>query len=70
MAKPIAKLLSMLTPKRRWAQFSLGSLHLPCRRRFEQAARVARAELGRERAIGWYRVLLISFAFVYWPLRL
>jgi hypothetical protein len=23
MAKPVAKLLSMLTPKRRWAQFSL-----------------------------------------------
>jgi len=23
MAKPIAKLLSMTTPKRRWAQFSL-----------------------------------------------
>ena len=26
MAKPLAKLLSMLTPKRRWAQFSLGTM--------------------------------------------
>jgi hypothetical protein len=26
MARPLAKLLSMLTPKRRWAQFSLASL--------------------------------------------
>jgi hypothetical protein len=26
MAKPLAKLISMLTPKRRWAQFSLASM--------------------------------------------
>ena len=26
MAKPLAKLLSMLTPKRRWAQFSLATM--------------------------------------------
>jgi hypothetical protein len=26
MLKPLAKLLSMLTPKRRWAQFSLGTM--------------------------------------------
>jgi hypothetical protein len=26
MAKPFAKLLSMLTPKRRWAQFSLATM--------------------------------------------
>jgi len=28
MVKPVAKLLSMLTPKRRWAQFLLGSMLL------------------------------------------
>jgi hypothetical protein len=28
MAKPLAKLLSMLTPKRRWAQFSLSTVFL------------------------------------------
>jgi hypothetical protein len=26
MAKPIAKLVSLLTPKRRWSQFSLASM--------------------------------------------
>jgi hypothetical protein len=26
MAKPIAKLVAVLTPKRRWAQFSLATL--------------------------------------------
>src|SRR6266849_8492555 len=26
MAKPLSKLISMLTPKRRWAQFSLASM--------------------------------------------
>jgi hypothetical protein len=26
MAKPLAKLVSMLTPKRRWAQFSLATM--------------------------------------------
>jgi len=28
MAKPIAKLVNMLTPKRRWAQFSLATMFL------------------------------------------
>jgi hypothetical protein len=31
MPKPIAKLVSMLKPKRRWAQFSLGTLLLTLR---------------------------------------